>query len=542
MAAEHDLDAHLQLRTDDAKIVGTLFIGPKAPTSEITAHVLSVYLQARGVAERLIDQDALLALAEEVKAHPGAEHASVVAHGKPPRHGSPRVVAWEQSIVDRIAEIEASSADDAPPTGSPAPRQPDGIADGNLPNQDPDQESNVDHYGHSSFIIVEADDALGTITPADPGEDGENIFGDAIPAKQSPTPSYLDTESLELTDDNRVLARNCGHFIYSGSKLSVERTLDVKGDVGFATGHVVFPGPVVVQGGVKDRFRIQSAGDTAVQKLVEAATIQASRDIIVARGVAGREAATLQAGRDVKAGYLEAPTVFTQRDCIVQREITNCTITARGSVIITNGAIRGGHVVAANRVEAGIVGSAQEVPTEISLGSIPELDLPLARIRSLHLDAERQRAQLTLKLEATRSAMETPNPKTIEKMMGMEFEIQELAGHIKRLEAAAERIRSNLRANTDPSLLVSKRAHAGTIVRIRGHLIRFKDDLDGPFTLRINNKQQPIIDTHGNERPASEVANVTPDERLDTLAPQESPDQQQESEPAPPTDADRQAA
>jgi len=513
MSAEHDLDAHLQLRTDDASLVGTLLVGPKAPASELTPHVLMVFLEARGVVDRLIDQDAIQTLIEEASAKPGAEHAAVVAKGRPPRHGTPRVLAWKPSIVERIAEIEARTADPDAPGNDDKPGSPSRDA------QDAgESDEAVDHYGHSAFIIVKQSDALGTITPPDAGEDGEDIFGEVIAAKQSPTPSYIDAETLELTEDHRVLARNCGRLIYDGSRRSIERTLEIKGDVGFATGHIDFPGPVIVQGGVKDRFRIESMSDTTVRKLVEAAHIRSARDILIERGVAGRDAALLEARRNVTANYFEATTVVAEGDCIVQKEITNCDITARGSVVIENGAIRGGCITAAHAIRAGVVGSVQEVPTEITVGSIPSLDAPLAEIRVLRAKAQSELNETKEELETYREVMDTKNPDAIEKTMGFEFQISELQDRIGKLDSAAARLRNNLAKNTTPSLTVEKRIHGGVIVRMRGHLLRFKDEVNGPFTIRVNRSGEPIIDAPGNERPASEVASIEPDDSLDPLA------------------------
>ncbi|MEM9372885.1 MAG: FapA family protein [Planctomycetota bacterium] len=514
MAADHDLDAHLQLRADEDQLVGTLLIGPRAPAAELSQHVLMVYLDAHGISERLIDRQAVADLCEQFKENPGSEQSAIVARGTPPRHGKPRTLAWSEQIHDRIAAIEARSAADEPSDQQPPPQQHD---DDDAPDGDADGQS-VDHYEHSAFIIVEASENLGTISPSDPGEDGENIYGEIIPAKRSPDPGYIDTRTIELTDTNQVKARNSGHLLYAGSRRSVERTLEVSSDVGFGTGHVDFPGPVVVSGGVKDRFHIVSAGDTTVRKLVEAAHIRSRRDIRIERGVAGRESATLDSSRDVHAGYLEGTCVTAMRDCIVEREITNCEITVRGSVIIERGAIRGGSITSAKRVEAGVIGSMQEVRTDIQLGSIPELDGPLAQILALRRTAASRQQDLTLKLESIRSAMDTSNPEAIEKTMGLEFEIGQLSERVAQLDAAADRIRENLRSHTAPELVIHKRIHAGVVVRLRGQLVRFKNEIDGPLALRVARDGEPIIEQNGQERPAREIAEVEPDETLDSLA------------------------
>lgn len=508
MADAHDLDAHLQLRHDERKLEGSLRIGPKVPLSELTAHTVRVFLEARGVGDRYIDKDAVQALIETVRSTPGAEQEAVVARGRPPRDGERRILDWTPRIADRIAEINARK--ELLETDQAKPRQRAG--------GDEEEADAVDHYSHSAFIIVSAGEVLGTVTPPDPGEDGEDIFGGCVPARKSPMPAEIDQDSLELLPDHRLIARVAGRLIFSGGTRAVETTLTVSGDVGFATGHIDFPGPVHVEGGVKDRFRVVSRGNTTIRKLVEAAILQSARDIVLERGVAGRETASISAARNVESGYLESATITTMGDCNVKREITNCEVRARGNVNIPTGAIRGGTVAAAHTIEAATLGSAQEVVTEILAGSIPELDGLLARVNELILEAQNKRRLISERNAHLFNDEQGKNPQLIERRMGVEFELSELDGHIKSLQHAARRLEENIRANTAPRVVVAQKAFPGVAIYMRGHRITFKSETKGPFTLRINGQGRPVVDT-GAVQPAdaSTIAEVKPSDRVPRL-------------------------
>lgn len=510
MSQSHDLDTHLVLRTDKQDITGTLCVGPKAPISEINPHALMVFLESKGIPARLINQEAIKELVKNVHENPGSEQAAEVAHGRLPRHGAPQVLQWEETIAERIADIEA--------------RKEDLLADGpKETNQDhlhidEDDEDGVNHYAHSAFIIVDEAQTLGTISPPDPGEDGEDIFGNPIPAKKSPKPNTVDQNSIELTDDNRVIARIRGRLRYSAANQTIERVLNVEGDVGFATGHIDFPGPVYITGGIKDRFVVASQGNTSVAKLVEAATINSKRDILIARGVAGRELAVLSAVRNLEAGYLEACTIHALGDCTVKREITNCVIDAFGTVRIPTGAIRGGRVAGAHGIEAGVLGSAQEVLTNILVGSIPELDAMLLRVQRLRKEAKNEADRVRVQLESLIANTEAKTAKVVERQMGLEFEITEHEARLKKLDVAAERIAKNILDSTTPTLTVHQRACGGVVVHLRGHRVHFKDQCNGPFELRVDEAGKPIIVRGDKRTPASDEAHVSPSDLVAPLA------------------------
>lgn len=508
MADAHDLDAHLQLRHDERKLAGSLRIGPRVPLSELNPHAVRVFLGARGVADRAIDAQAVAALVDAVRATPGAEQEAVVARGRPPRDGERRVLDWTPPIAERIAEINARKELLDHDPDKPRTRQP----------ADSHEDESVDHYSHSAFIIVAAGQTLGTVTPPDPGEDGEDIFGVCVPARKSPMPAEIDPESIDLLPDHRLVAKVAGRLIFSGGTRAVETTLNVTGDVGFATGHIDFPGPVHVDGGVKDRFRVVSRGNTTIRKLVEAATLQSARDIVLERGVAGREHATITAARNVESGYLESATVSTMGDCIVKREITNCRVRARGSVTIQSGAIRGGVIAAARSIEAATLGSAQEVVTEILAGSIPELDELLTRVNDLILEAQHKHRTIRDRNAHLFTNEQGKNPQLIEKRMGVEFELSELDGHIRALKQAAHRLEGNLRTNTTPRVTVVQRAFPGVIIYMRGYRIALKKEVKGPFTLRVNAAGAPVVDT-GASQPvkADTIAEVKPSDRVPRL-------------------------
>ena len=513
----HDLDAHLQLRTDDRSLTGTLRVGPKVPAEHIDEQVFRVFLESRGVNPRRIDPEALAAFVAEVREGPGAEHAAVVVRGVEPRDGARRHLEWSPRIADDIERINARKRALDEENG-PRKSRPEA----------PDAEEPVNFYEQSAFIIVDAGETLATVTPPDPGEDGEDIFGNTVPAKKSPAPSDIDTETIELTGDNTLIALARGRLVYSGVDRRIERTLRVAGDVGFETGNIDFPGPVEIEGGVRDRFIVRARGAVTVRKLVEAATIESRRSITLERGAAGREAGRLAAAHAIQAGYLESARAECGRDCVVRHEITNCRVCTRGMVKIPAGAIRGGRITAARGVEAAVLGSAQEPRTELLVGEVAELQDLLRQARDRIAETNAAIEPLTVRQQMLNSAKPGKlTPEQIESQMALDFQITEARRRLAELQQAAERLESNIRAATAPVVRVGQCVHAGVVVWLPGHRATFRQELKGESTIRLDRSNKPIVEHRGETHPLSKFATVEPDARIISVAPapsEENPD------------------
>lgn len=504
----HDLDAHLQMRPDERALTATLRVGPKIPADAVSVSTFTMYLESQGVSARVIDQTAMEALVATVLAGLGGEHAAVVARGREPRDGARQLLEWAPHIAREIERIN---------------RRRDALAaeTDKKPSAPAVTEEPVNFYEQSAFIIVQAGDVLATVTPPDPGEDGEDIFGNAVPAKKSPAPTDLDPDTLSLVNESRVIALARGRLVYSGVQRGIQRTLSVTEDVGFETGNIDFPGPVEIGGGVRDKFVVRARGMVTVRKLVEASTIESQRDIVLERGAAGRETGTLRTEQALRSGYLEAVRVWCGQDCLVRHEITNCRVMARGMVKIPTGAIRGGVVCAARGIETGVAGSVQEVRTELVVGTMDELEQLLRQSRSRSGETQLVLNELLGRQEMYKSAKGAGKltPQQIEEQMSMDFDIAEARRWIGELDAASERLEENLRAAISPVLKTAQCIYAGVVLWLPGHRATFRNEVKGESLIRINRLNQPVIEHRGEVHPLSKYASVESDPRVYLLSP-----------------------
>lgn len=499
-----DLDTHFQLRTDQKDLEGTLRVGPKTPPELVSVGHLRLFLESKGVAQGLIDDAAVSALIDEVRASPGAEHGAVVARGKAARDGDRRRLEWIPEIDLQIRQIDdrrvALDEENKAPARKRAVKQ---------------TEEPISFYEQSAFVVVGAGQVLGSLTPPDAGEDGQDIYGNVLEAKQPPDTIELDPETIELTRDYRLVALIRGRLVYSGNKPRIEAALNVPGDVGFETGNIDFPGPVIIGGGVRDRFVVRSRETVTVSKLVEASMIHSRGDIVLDRGAAGREAGVLTCGQSLRAGYLEAVEVKCGRDCVVRHEITNCDVEARGMVQIPSGAIRGGVVAASMGIETGVAGSVQETRTEIVIGGLGELQALLVRARDRASETrgylDQARGQLQMLLSASGGKL---TPEQAEQKRAMQAGIETADRRMTDLREACERLEDNIRRATCPELRVAQCIYAGVVLWLPGYRATFRNEIKGESVVRLNGSGKPVIEYRGETVPLAKMAVLEPDSRV----------------------------
>lgn len=502
-AGAYDLDTHLQLRTDERALAATLRVGPKVPLELVDEDGFRTFLESRGVIGGRIDREALKALAAEIRAHPGLEHSAVIARGVSPADGSPQKVNWTAVIakqIDRLAVRRRALEEQNKP--SKAAKAADSTSEP------------INFYEQSAFVFVTAGEELAVVSPPGVGEDGEDVFGKVVKAQEAAQETKIDRDTLDLTDDLKLFSKVEGNLIYEGVKLGIEKTLHVAEDVGFETGNINFPGPVEIGGGVRDRFIVRARGSVTIRKLVEASTVHSQRDIALERGAAGRETGLLDAGQNIQAGYLEGVRVSCGMNCCVRHEITNCQVRALGMVQMPTGALRGGIVIAARGIEAGVAGSVQETRTELVVGGLDELEELLRQARSraseteVVLEAALNRQEM---LNSAGNAVLTPEQNKTQ--LALQAEIDKARRRIGELNDAALRLEENLRQATCPVLRINQMIYAGVIVWLPGFRATFRNELKGECIVRIGPEGTPIAEYRGVTHPLSKFAKVETDDR-----------------------------
>lgn len=240
-----------------------------------------------------------------------------------------------------------------------------------------DEQNRVDYTAANLFNTVEEGAVICRIIPPTEGVPGRTVRDREIPARPGRAVTVPKGRNTHFSDGgDELLASISGQVEFSGRSFQVKPVLEIPENVDFSTGNINFVGDVHIKGDICAGFTVRAMGSITVDGVVEACSVEAGGDLVVARGVQGDGQAVIRAQRNVFSKYLENCTVYAKQtlrtDCII-----NCDVYCDGVVEVRSGrmTIIGGTIRASREVNAGTIGSRTEVRTNIILGGEPCGDL-----------------------------------------------------------------------------------------------------------------------------------------------------------------------
>lgn len=255
-----------------------------------------------------------------------------------------------------------------------------------------DEHNRVDYTTLNNVQNVEEGGVICRITLPQKGVPGKSVQGQEIPAKDGKPASVPKGRNTELTEDGTALiATIAGHVDFTGRAFQVKPMMEIKGNVDFSVGNINYLGDVIIHGDICSGFTVRAVGSITVDGVVEACTVEAGGDLILARGVQGDSKAIIRAQRNLYAKFLENCCVYVketlQTDCII-----NCDVYCDGKVDVRTGHMKiiGGTIRAAQQVSAGTIGSRNEGRTDVFLGGFPceDYDYDVLTKEVNHLETE----------------------------------------------------------------------------------------------------------------------------------------------------------
>lgn len=260
----------------------------------------------------------------------------------------------------------------------------------------------LQHYLRQKYIqAVKKGDIIREVAPPIQGPDGNDVFGNPIPAPPGKNIFLKATQNTYIEKDGSVLiAATDGHLFYEDHRFHVRPFYSVEKDVKPNT-HLEFSGDIYIQGNVLEHSVIQATGSILIGGIVEGAVMEAGEDIIIDKGVLGNDQALLRAKGSVQTKYLENCVVYSgteiKADCII-----NSHIYSDSDILVTSGrgTIIGGSLTAAWELHAKVIGSKAEPPTEIYLGEYTgkkeELIEATQQLEAVRAELEQENKQLEL--------------------------------------------------------------------------------------------------------------------------------------------------
>jgi uncharacterized protein len=274
--------------------------------------------------------------------------------------------------------------------------------------ESPDAQT-VDFKAISPFRFVRKGDVLARITPRIEGIAGIDVTGAVVAYGKAPVNSPRPGKNT-VVQGGTVVAQCDGRFVVGEESFWVSEVLEIHGDVDYSTGHIDFAGDVIVQGQIKQGFKVKAGGSLTCAKLIDASEIICGGDLETGQGILGRMQGTVKVGGKVRAKFIENCYLEARGDVMVTTGCLNSVINTLGVVATgPKGVIIGGKLYAQKGVSAFQIGSAAGVRTEIHCGVDYRVQQKLSWIRDRNIE-------LALKLKEVEAmlASKGQNPRLVE--------------------------------------------------------------------------------------------------------------------------------
>lgn len=428
----------------------------------------------------------------------GREARDVVfARGRAPEHGRDEAIAFEPGLDPRASAADHLAHSERPAEGG----------------------QSHSHYERSAFALVNRGQAIGRLTLATLGEDGQDVRGRSVAARPGRTLGLRVDASIEQRADGALVAAADGAVRLASGTLSVVSALEVRSFVDFSTGNIVFPGDVTVHKGVRDCFRVRCSGTLTVFGLVEAAGIDCGSDAWLRGGFAGREKGTVVVERDLTVKYADGVTGVVGRDLTVEKEIVNSQLTVGRRLVAQRGAVIGGRIHAAGSVEVDQLGSESGGETSLTLGTMPLVGALRSRLRHVRPAIDGRRTKASAEHDSLRKNASKLTPSQAERMTELQYELSQMAALAGKCERGMERLAAVESAHTRVELTVWGRIHAGVTLRLPRHEVAFGEEVRGPIRITIGEGGRPVA-THLSSGSVTDLREIAKVVRFEAERPQ----------------------
>lgn len=243
----------------------------------------------------------------------------------------------------------------------------------------------INYKQKSPFIMVSTGDILANVIPHKSGKMGLKVTGNPIQYSTRKVPQYKPGKNTQINGET-VVASCDGKFSHDKSSFWVSEVLEIAQNIDYSTGHIDFPGDVIVYGEIQDGFKVNAGGAIYCAKTMDVSEIICEGEVEAKQGIIGRKKGYLKAGGEVRAKFIENCYVEAGESIKIEVGILNSTVHTSDEVKLGyKGIIIGGKVYAENGVTAVQLGSKSGTRTEVYCGIDYSVEQKLEWIRDKNM-------------------------------------------------------------------------------------------------------------------------------------------------------------
>lgn len=342
-------------------------------------------------------------------------------------------------------------------------------------------DGSVDFHHLDGINHVTEGEKLATLHPADPGDEGKDIFGSNIKPHKTRNGFLKHGRNITVSEDGMEMYSDIdGHVRLEGDQVFVSDTYEVLGDVDASTGDIDYDGNVDVKGNVRTGFVITATGDINVKGVVEGAVLRAGGKVVIQRGIQGMNKGEVRCRGSLYAKFIENASVKADGSVITEA-IMHSDVFSGGDIIADGkkGLINGGRCCSRSKIELKTGGSDMGTVTKLEVGADPELVEAYHKLtkRVPEIQTEIDNNQKVVDMYSKRLARKDRLKKEqIESLKEAQESVQSLTKELAESNEKLEKYKAEIEANENGVVLVSSLLYPGVEVTIADVSMRVKHE------------------------------------------------------------------
>ncbi len=342
------------------------------------------------------------------------------------------------------------------------------------------EDGTVDFFKLNNLHQCTKGQVLAEIIPEEKGENGFDVYGSVILAREVKKVSFSFGRNMEISKDGlKLLSTVDGNVSLVDNTVFVADVYSVE-NVGTSTGNIEYHGNVEVKGNVCENFSVKTDGNVFVTGVVEGAVIEAGGDIIIARGMHGQNKGRLKAGGNIIAKFISAAQVEAA-GFVEAEQIINAKVSAGTNVNADagKGLITGGRIVATGVINAKNIGSAMGASTIVEVGTDPSLKKHLAELQKSVGEKSKTLPKMKKVLEEVTKKLKMGvklSPDQIKNAKMVQLNIAETQAKIQEELKEIEQLDKLLKTEVPAQINVRGTMYQGVVVSISGATMTVKNE------------------------------------------------------------------
>lgn len=344
----------------------------------------------------------------------------------------------------------------------------------------------VDYHNLNLVQCVVIGDLLATYVPKCEGRDGYTVRGKAIPAKRCKDLPPLRGKGFTVSSDGKKYYAACdGKVELSMGQLNVLQFHTINGDVDYSVGNIDFKGDLEVLGSIKEGFTVKATGNITVNKLIEAADVEAGKDILVRGGILGAGKANISAGGNVYALFIENATV-NSNNSVQADAIVNCNVNAFSDINIfgKTSTIVGGKLKANRKIKTRKIGGDVGAATELTVGIEPDV---MATYTKMAKELEDLNKEIE-KVEKTIELMQSKQNKDDNLLMQLIRTKVERTADLFKHKSICDELQKRIEIGKYAEIIAEEKVCPGVTINIDGHTMHVEEEYTEIIFLRKGDK------------------------------------------------------